>query len=345
MKTVALFGKNDLRVMDRPVPSIGPGELLVRVAVCGVCGTDIHKVREGLSKTPVVLGHEISGVVEKVGAGVVRFGPGDRVTMAHHVPCEKCHYCKRGDFSMCRAFKESNLDPGGFAEFVRVPKEHAAKTTFPVPEDLSLEEASFMEPLACALRNVKRLSLQAGDTAVVVGLGPIGLMMLQLVRWSNGSAIGLDLDPARVDFAKAQGFEAFTDSGDMFRRALSRVADTRGADAVIVTAGGPSLVPFFLEWLRDGGTLNIFSGFYPDHSVTLDWNALYTREISVLSSYSPSPQDLKEALELLAKRVISVSSFTGSSFALEELPQALELLAQRKIWKAMIKPEKVPELL
>lgn len=338
MRTVVLFGQNDLRIVERPIPAVGEGEILLRVAVCGVCGTDIHKIRHGEISSPVVLGHEVAGVVEKVGPGVERFGVGDRVVVAHHVPCMKCHYCKRKSYSMCRFFKETGLEPGGFSEYLRVPKEHVLSTAFPIPGEVSLEEASFMEPLACCLRAIKRSTIQSGDTVVVLGLGPMGLLMLQLVRSFQGTALGLDSDPARVALAKTMGFEAFEHSDEIFRRTLDRTTENRGSDAVIVTAGTPSLAPSFFSWLRDGGTLAIFSGFFPEHQVELDWNLLYHREITVISSYSPSPQDLKEALEMIAKKTISVTPFVQEQFGLEELSGALELLKERKILKALINP-------
>src|SRR5262249_773181 len=156
-----------------PVPQLGSGDILVKVNACGVCVSDLHKLRFRSLTKPTVLGHEISGVVERLGSEVKKFSEGDRVVLAHHVPCMTCHFCTRGSYSMCEQFKTSGLDPGGFSEFVRVPALHVEHVTFPIPAGLSDTEACWMEPLACCLRDIKRIRLQPGDTAVIVGLGSI----------------------------------------------------------------------------------------------------------------------------------------------------------------------------
>jgi L-iditol 2-dehydrogenase len=172
---VVFEGAGRLTAADVPRPAPGPGELLLRLRGCGLCGSDIAKLGDPRARVPAVLGHEVVGDVVEAGDGVRGFGAGARVVAAPHVPCGECHYCRRGSESMCRAFKESNLDPGGFAEFVRVPAANVRAATFLVPDHLTDEEASFVEPLACCLRAVERARVQPGDTAVVVGLGSIGL--------------------------------------------------------------------------------------------------------------------------------------------------------------------------
>ncbi len=284
---------------DVPKPSLRGDDLLLQVAACGVCFSDVHKIRFRALEEPVVLGHEIAGrVVESANA---KFRVGERVVVAHHVPCGQCHYCQRGSVSMCAQFKETNLDPGGFAEFVRVPAEHVASVAFPIPETLTDAEASFMEPLGCCVRAVTRAGLRASDVVVLIGLGSIGLLLLQLIRHAGAQCIGLDLDAARRPLAETLGAKAtFPDAGGDFRELLADATEGRGADAVFFTAGNPALVPEALKWLRGGGTCLTFASFHPKSEVQLDWNQLYYRELNLVTSYSPAPDDLREALRLLA---------------------------------------------
>lgn len=240
---------------------------------------------------------------------------------------------------MCAQFRQTGLDPGGFSEFVRVPALHVNHVTFSIPEGLSDNEACFMEPLACCLRSIKRVKLQAGDTAVIIGLGSIGLLLGQLVQAFGGRCIGIDLDPVRRHFAESFGFQVTADGfTPAVHQTLLKETAGRGADVVIVTAGRPGMVPEALSWIREGGTLNVFASFHPDSKVTFDWNDLYYREINLVSSYSPSPQDLAEALQLLAEKKVRVDTLATNQFPLTGFSDALECLDKRTIMKAIILP-------
>lgn len=340
MKTLVLEAPHRLRVEERPRPALLPGDLLLRVDACGLCVSDIHKIRFRAVEKPLVLGHEVVGRIVETGPGPAAFRPGDRVSVAHHVPCGVCHYCRHDSVSMCPQFKATQLDPGGFAEFVRVPAAHAAAVAFLVAEHVSDGEASFMEPLACCWRGVRRLKLQPGDTAVIVGLGSIGLLMARLVSGIvGGRCIGLDLDARRVSFALETGLAAAFQSPDAaFRDALNQFTEGRGADAVIVTAGTPALVTQAIEWLRDGGVLNLFASFHPDSAPAFPLNPLYYREITIVPSYSPAPSDLRDALEFIASGRVRVSDLPQAVFALDQMPQALAAIENRQILKAVVRP-------
>ncbi len=324
-------------VQDLPRPSLTGGDVLLRVTACGVCFSDVHKIRFRSLKTPVVLGHEVTGTVAESRSSY--FKTGERVVVAHHVPCLRCHYCNHGNISMCAQFKETNLDPGGFAEFVRVPSEHVESVAFRIPDALSDAEASFMEPLGCCVRAVKRVGIQASDVIVVVGLGSIGLLLMQLIQHAGARCIGLDLDPARRQLADSLGITAtFAGSEPGFKEALAQATDRRGADAVFLTAGNPSLVPEMLSWVRAGGTCLVFASFHPESDVTLDWNQLYYRELNIITSYSASPDDLRDALQLLADGSIHVTPMTGHTFPLGKFDEALAAIESRAILKAILTP-------
>lgn len=326
------------RVEEIPNPSLRDGDLLLEVKACGVCFSDVHKIRFRQLNKPTVLGHEIAGeVIESDNHS--GFKVGDRLAVAHHVPCLHCHYCKRGNISMCRQFKTSNLDPGGFAEFVRIPALHAKNVAFRIPPGLSEKEASFMEPLGCCVRAVKRAGIQRSDVVILVGLGSIGLLLLQLIHNAGAECIGVDLDQRRRQLAKGLGLRnAFAGTEPEFIDHIAKTTDRRGADGVLLTAGDPALVPTALTWLRDGGVCTIFASLHPESNVQLDWNQLYYRELNIVSSYSASPVDLKEGLELLGKGIVRVGNLTHNTFTLDQFAQAVDAIESRQIMKAIITP-------
>jgi L-iditol 2-dehydrogenase len=334
----ALVSQNhQSRVQEVPRPALGDGELLLQVTACGVCFSDVHKIRFQPLEKPVVLGHEVAGRVAETTN--TKFHVGDRVVVAHHVPCLHCHYCRHGNISMCAQFKKTNLDPGGFAEFVRVSAEHAGNVAFAIPNELSDAEVSFMEPLGCCVRAVSRAGLQRSDVVVVVGLGSIGLLFVQLIRHAGAECIGVDLAPTRCELANSLGATAtFAGSERGFSELLAQATNGRGADAVFLTAGNPRFVPETFSWLRAGGTCLVFASFHPASNVTLDWNQLYYRELNVVTSYSASPGDLAEALKLLANGSVRVAPMIGHTFPLEKFSEALAAIESRSILKAIMTP-------
>ena len=339
LQVKALVSQNhQSRVEELPNPSLREGDLLLEVKACGVCFSDVHKIRFRQLNKPTVLGHEIAGEVVETG-GNAGFKVGDRLAVAHHVPCLRCHYCLNGNISMCRQFKATNLDPGGFAEFVRVPATHAKNVAFRIPPGVAEKEAAFMEPLGCCIRAVKRAGIQRSDIIILVGLGSIGILLFQLIHHAGAECIGIDLDPRRRQFAKGLGLRAaFAGTEPEFKDHLVKTTDRRGADGVLLTAGDPALIPTALTWLRDGGTCTIFASLHPESNVQLDWNQLYYRELNIVSSYSASPIDLKEGLELLGEGVVRVGNLTHNTFTLEQFDDAVSAIENRTILKAIMTP-------
>lgn len=316
-----------------PVPEIGDGELLLALDACGLCGTDVMKLDTRAKSA--VLGHELVGRVAKAGKDAP-FREGDRLVVSHHVPCLSCHFCKKGQESMCRQFKATNIAPGGFSDFVRVPALHAKHTAFKIPAKLDLIAASQTEPLACVLRNVKRLNIGPGDVVGIVGLGAIGQMTGQLLKIFGATPVGLDLDPARTKLFSRWG-AAFTD-GDEFAAAGKKLSDDRGFDAVVYSAGTPALVAKSVTWLRDGGTINVFASFHPDPIFPLDLNQVYHRELTVISSYSPSLVDLRESFELIASGKFDPLALAPSTFPLSAFDDAVRAVKARKTLKSVLVP-------
>jgi L-iditol 2-dehydrogenase len=320
---------------DLPRPKAGAGELLLHLRGCGLCGSDIAKLADAAARAPAVLGHEVVGDVVEVGDGARGFTAGDRVVAAHHVPCGDCHYCRRASESMCRAFKESNLDPGGFAEFVRVPAANVRAATFRVPDHLSDEEASFVEPLACCLRAVERARVQPGDTAIVVGLGSIGCLFVQLFARAGAAVIGVDQDTARVELARRFGGAAAIPAEAM---ALARQASGgRGADHVMITGGAAGVLPWAVDAVRDGGTLHYFAGGGGE-ALPVALEKLYHRELTITTTYSSSPATLARAFWLIAAGKVDVEGLVSHRMPLERLAEGVDLMRRRQALKVYVTP-------
>ena len=334
MKAAVLAG-GKIELRDLPEPSPGAGELLLRVRGCGLCGSDIVKV-VAAAAAPAVLGHEVVGEVAAVGPGVRRFAPGDRLVVAHHVPCFQCHYCRRGSPSMCREFKRINLDPGGFAELARVPASLAEHAAFPLPAAMTDETASFTEPLACCLRAVKRSGLAAGDTALVVGLGSIGCLIAQLLALADARVFATDVLAARRALGRSVGAQV-PEPDARLDEALHQATDGRGVDCVVITAGGAAVLASSVARVRDGGTLHYFAGG-PGDALPVALGTLYHRELTITATYSSSPADLAEAFDLLATGRVRVEGLISHRLPLGRLGEGVELMRRHEAVKVYVVP-------
>ncbi len=333
VRAAVLTGDGRIVAEDWPAPRVGPGELLLRLRGCGLCGSDIAKIGAPGIRAPLVLGHELVGDVIETGAGVTVFGPGDRVVAAHHVPCGDCHYCRRQSHSMCRAFKASNLDPGGFAELVRVPAANVAHATFRVPAHVSDEAASFVEPLACCLRAVRRVAVAPGDTAVVVGLGSIGCLFVQLLARAGAVVIGVDQQSHRVASARALGLPAAP--VDEAAATVAQASGGRGADLVLITAGAATVLDWAVATLRDGGTVHYFAGG-PGDALPVALETLYHRELTITTTYSSSPADLAEAFRVVAEGELRLEGLYTHRRPLDRLDEAVELMRTSRALKVYV---------
>ena len=334
VRAVVLRDGGALGVEEMPRPRAAAGEIVLSLRGCGLCGSDIIKVGSPVPR-PLVLGHELVGDVVEVDAAVERFRVGDRVVAAHHVPCGRCHYCRRGSASMCREFKGSNLDPGGFAEYVRVPAANVQHATFRIPGHVDDESASFVEPLACCLRAVRRAPIQSGDTVVVVGLGSIGCLFVQLARRAGAHVAGVDPLPERADLAKRLGAD-MAGTSEAVTRAVHEYAEGRGADQIIITGGGAEVLPWAIANVRDGGIVHYFAG--GGGTLPLALADLYHRELTLTSTYSSSPVDLGEAFRLIAAAAIITSPLLTERVTLDGLANALGRMRRRETLKVYVTP-------
>lgn len=297
---------------------------IVKVLGCGLCGSDIVKLKHNLVKNGTVLGHEIVAKVVAIDSET-DFKKDDVIVTSHHIPCGKCEYCKNGNVSMCRHFKETNIRPGGFSELVFVSEEHLQNVAYLKPENLTDDEAAFYEPLGCCIRAVKRAGLRQNSTALVIGLGSIGILMAQALKALGMNVIGCDLIASRVQILKNLGIEAFV---------LPEMCDSIKADGIFMTSGSDRAIDTALKFVRDGGKILVFSS--TPQNMGYANNEIYYRELTVLGSYSPAPADLKDSLELLAKKEVKVSGLS-TIYPLEKVQKAINDTVENKILKAYIK--------
>ncbi|HXR66789.1 MAG TPA: alcohol dehydrogenase catalytic domain-containing protein [Ktedonobacteraceae bacterium] len=339
MKAVIYHAHDDIRLEDVPLPTLQAGELLIRVDGCGLCGSDILKIVQQVPP-PVRLGHELTGTIVELRQPVKGFTAGQRVVVAHHVPCGSCHYCRHNNYSMCTSFKASNVDPCGFAEYLRVPVANVQQTTLALPESMSAELGSFVEPLACCVRAVRRTPLLDGDSAMVVGLGSVGLLMVQALKGLATRAgrevnvYGIDLLPERLRLARELGADLAIDAStdqQIVRQIIAEQTAGRGVDAAIITAPGARPFLTALASVRKGGILNVFAAH--SGSVPLDLELLYKQELTLNSTYSSSPADLPLALDLLASRQVRVDSLISHRLPLARFAEGVALMRERAALK------------
>lgn len=330
MRVAAIQSDGSIRVENREIPKIGPSEILLQVKACGLCGTDILKVKKRNVPLGTVLGHEIAGVVAETGRGIKEFKKGDRVVVAHHVPCYQCHFCRHKNYSMCPYFRQTNLDPGGFSEYLRIPAEHVKNTTLKIPETLSFDEASFAEPVACCLRAIHRSELLPGDSVLVVGLGSIGLILVQLLKFFKMQVLAMDLIEERRRLAEKFGAK-------IVQPTESEKFEGLGFDMVLLTAGSFELLAKTASWVRSGGKVHLFASLQEEGG-PLNFNDLYHRELEIVATYSSGPDDLKEALELLSERSIDVRPLITIRPPLEKITEAIEKTVSKQILKAVVAP-------
>ena len=307
------------------MPRLGRGEVLIRMRAGGICGTDLEKIHGGYGPGGI-LGHEVSGVIEEIGEEVKGLTRGDRVVAHHHVPCYSCYYCQHGDHTMCDSFKSTNFDPCGFAELFRVPEFNVSRgAVIPLPDSVGFEEAALLEPTACCIRALDRLHVQAGDKALVVGLGPTGLTHLQLLRsMGAGLILGSDVQKGRLDMARKLGADLALDVAQQNVVDEVKKATITGVDIAIVSTGNPKALSQAVSSVRKGGKVMLFGAPAQGANFQLDVSSLFSRQVSILSSYSCVEEEISRALHMLQRKAIDLASMITHRFPLKDAKEALE---------------------
>ena len=346
MKAAVYRGVNDVRLEEVPVPEIGAGEILVRVDTCGICGTDLKKIATGSHSAPRIFGHETAGVVARAGADVREFVVGDRVVVFHHIPCGHCYYCRHKTFAQCATYKKvgctAGFEPsgGGFAEYVRVMDWIVQKGTIRIPPNVSFEQACFVEPVNTCMKGIERLQLEAGETVLVIGQGPIGLILAVLAKRAGAAVMTSDLYPARLTMSKSFALDNTIDaSRENGVDVVRKQTDGRGADAVILAVGGDRLIRSAMDAARPGGRVLLFAQTARGEAA-IDPAAVCVDEKTLLGSYSASVELQEEAVRFVMGREMELERLISHRFPLERSVEALDCAAhpQPDSMKIVIQP-------
>jgi L-iditol 2-dehydrogenase len=342
MRVAVYYNNHDVRLEERQVPTLGPGDLLVKTEACGLCSGETAEHYQ-LRRGPRVQGHEPTGVVVATGPGQTKFKPGDRIFAHHHVPCMSCHQCNRGHFTLCEHWDDTHLDPGGFAEFFRVPSENARLDTYLLPDSVSFEEGTIIEPMACTLKGVRMTPIVPGDTVVVVGCGFMGLCFVQLARLTPASMIvAVDHNEWRLQKARALGADVTINPGKVNPvEALHDLNGGRGADAVFMAASRVKALELGFELCGRGATLHVNAPPPPSEEWKVPTQTLFFDEIKINSAYSASHLDTRAVLDLLSSKRVDAKSLLTHRFGLDRVGEAIELVLQAG---ESLKPVIVPSL-
>jgi len=331
MKVAMYYSQRDIKIEDLPIPKIGENEALVEMRACGLCGSDMMSwYLEG--RAPLVLGHEPAGIIAKKGSKVKDFNVGDKVFVHHHVACLKCYYCLRGDYTLCEQFHNTHIEPGGFAEYFRVPAPNLQIDTLKIPDNISFEEATFIEPVGCCLRAIKKCGVQAGDSIAVIGSGNIGIIHIALSKiFGATKVIASDIIDYRLNMAKKFGADvAVNPKKEDLSEIVKAETDGRGVDVAFVTAPSLEAYKTGLSVCRKGGKLCIFAPTEPKEKLQISPKDLFFSEIQIIPSYSTSHLETRLALELIKSGRLKLKELITHRFRLEEAAEAFKTALENK---------------
>ena len=326
MKSILLKSPGKVSVAEVNPPLLKEGDILVEMKACGLCGTDIEKLHGRYVASQPVLGHEASGVIADVGEGVDHFKKGDRVFPHHHVPCYKCHFCRHGSETMCPEYRASNLDPGGFSEYFRVPAWNVkGGGVLKLPTHITFEEASLIEPAACCLRSLNRCAPSKEDTVLVIGAGPIGLTHLRLLSLRGVRTLVSDINPVRLQFAEKFGAPAVLNAAKVdVPSAIRKESGGRGVDLVIVASGSVQAMGQALDSVRKGGKICLFGVPAKGSRLDYDFSDIFSSELSIITSNAASETETKAVLKLMDERELDLTQLITHRFELDQFEKAVE---------------------
>jgi L-iditol 2-dehydrogenase len=338
--TAVYYNNHDVRVVEAPVPEIGENEVLFKVMASGVCGSDVLEWYR-VPKAPKVLGHEATGIIDKVGAKVKGVEVGDRVFVSHHVPCNNCRHCERGNHTACHMLHTTNYFPGGFSQYVRVPQINVEKGIYKLPKNMSFEEGTFVEPLACVVRGQRLASIKKDDTVLIIGSGIAGILHVQLAKFHGVKEIMVaDINQNRLEMAKKFGATQAFDAKDNLPQ---KIKENYGhlADQVIVCTGATSAAMTALDCVENGGTILFFAVPDPSIKIPVPINQFWRNEITMRTSYGAAPNDLEESLKVLSTGKINIKDMITHRFTIQESQEAFRLMAEAgSSLKVIIQPNK-----
>ena len=341
MHVAMYYNNKDIRIEDIPKPRIRPGELLVKSMACGICGSDVMEWYR-IKGAPRVLGHEMTGEVVEVGENVKDFEVGDRVFVSHHVPCNECRYCLDGLHTVCETLHSTNIDPGGFSEFVRVPEINVKFGTFLLPDETSFEDGTFIEPLGCVIRGQRRANVKLGHTVLVIGSGISGLLHIQLARADGAErVIATDINEHRLNAAKKFGADEVINAQEDVPARTREVNEGRLADRVIVCTGAVSVIDQALKSVDRGGTILLFAPTDPGIDISLPLNELWMNQTTLTTTYAAAPADIEKAIELIRLCKLNVHDMITHRLGLAEVAKGFQLvIGAKESIKVIVEPQR-----
>jgi L-iditol 2-dehydrogenase len=341
LRAAVYYRNDDIKLEEMPIPKICTNEFLLKVTMCGICGSDVMEWYR-IKKAPKVLGHEVVGIITELGEDLNKYSVGDRVFVSHHVPCNACLYCRKGEYTACETLHKTNIDPGGFAEYVRVPNINLINGVLPIPTKMSDEECVFIEPLGCVLRGQNKLGIRQGDSVLVLGSGVSGILHIQLAQ-NLGAALVLatDINKDRMKYAKKFGADDVIYAGADVPRLVRERNDGRAIDRVIVSTSALPAINQALDCVDDSGKILYFAPTPPGIEIPIDLNNLWSRQISITTSYAASPIDLANALALIESKSINVKEMVTHKLCLAETGFGFYLVSQGgESLKVIIEPHR-----
>lgn len=339
MKVAMYYNNSDVREEEIPMPEINDDEILLKTMASGICGSDLLEWYR-IKKAPLVLGHEVAGVIEKIGKDVGFFKEGERVFVTHHVPCGACKYCRNGNDTACNTLRKTNFYPGGFSEYIRVPEINIAKGMLHLPEEVSFEEGTFVEPLGCVVRGQRRANLKPEDSLLVMGCGPAGLLHIKLARADGVERIiATDIDDYRLNLAKKAGAFPLNAGADVPAR-LKEILNRELADKVIVCTGALTAVKQAFNCVDRGGTILYFAVPKPYEDVAAPLNDFWKDEKTIAFSYGAGLFDNDDALELIAAKKVEVTDMITHRLPLEQAGEGFRIASEGKnVMKVILYPQ------
>jgi L-iditol 2-dehydrogenase len=342
MLVAVYYNNKDIRVKDLPKPEIGADEILLKVMASGICGTDVVEWYR-LPKAPRVLGHEATGIIYEVGEKVTKCRVGDRVFVSHHVPCNKCRYCQKDAHTACETLHKTNYYPGGFSQYIRVPKINVETGVYKLSPNMSYEEGTFIEPLGCTVRGQRLADIQKDETLLIIGSGMAGILHIQLANLKGARKIfAADINPERLKLAEKFGADQLMDAKGDLAQQLKELNDGRPADKVIVCTGAEKAALTALDCVDRGGTILYFAVPDPTTKIPIPITQFWRNEITIRTSYGASARDLEEALQILAQKQVNVKDMITHRLDIQEIAEGFRLVAEAgKSLKVIIWPNRI----
>ena len=342
MLVAVYYNNRDIRIQEMPKPEIASDEILVKVMACGICGSDVIEWYR-VPKAPRVLGHEATGIIEKTGEKVTRYNVEDRVFVSHHVPCNKCQYCLKGHHTACETLHTTNYYPGGFSQYIRVPKINVEYGVYKLPSDMSYHEGAFIEPLACVIRGQRLAKIQKEDTLLIIGSGISGILHTQLAKLKGVQKIvAADINPYRLKLAEKFGAHHTINAKENLPQKLKEINEGKPADQVVICTGAKQAALTSLECVDKGGTILFFAVPDPTVKIPVPITQFWRNEITLKTSYGAAPCDLEESLEILAQKKVNVTDMITHKLSLQQTAEGFTLVADAgESLKVIIEPNRV----